>query len=326
MYQNNKVFGDAGSLSFHTSFTKVCGGFITISATHNSSPGNQTKMISGRFSYAWRDASGNTIAAPPPEDFGMGTTNEFNQVTFGGTNIEPQANARLWVFCDVYVTNPDGSQNTTYYWQVATSIYFYTAPGQVGINSPENEPVPAGGSMDAYCGWDFNGSNTRYQAELARPDGSNVQTTGEQGSNHFVVSVGSSVDSNGQCKWRARAINDQGVGAWSDWCQFSCSSPINGDVSCSVNALPTKPTHAVDASFNCSSGHTITDYQWTLYKLENGNWVQLASGSGNPISFASLQNDPNGIDYRINALVTGTKWGVQSQFSTAGYCSYIGLS
>ena len=324
MYQTNKAWGDWAGGSFSTGFSRALGGFVNISFTHNSSPGSGYKINYAQAFYQWVSPTNNVLF----QSGVLGNNPTSNALVSGKTwsnvlsNLPQGTNATLKVFVNFEVTSADGTLQNVIAYDALTSINFAEAPGQIAANTPNNTPIIT--YADAHSGVDMNGSNTRYEAEFARPSGSPSSSIGLQSSNHFVSGdISYLKDANGNIKWRARAVNDQGTGPWSSWCTFAVQEPITGSVNSSVDPMPSKPIHGISGSFSCTSGHTITSYAWTLKKFVNGSWQTVTTGSSSTFAVTQADN-PSGIQYRLELQVTGTKNGISNNASFIGYCSYNG--
>jgi hypothetical protein len=324
MYQTNRSWGDWGNGNFSTGFSRVYGGYVNIAFTHNSSVGNGFKIAWCGVFYQWVDVNTGNVLFQSSVQGNNPTTN----VLVGGAvwmsvlnDLPAGTNARLKVISNLEVTSADESLINVISYEALTGIYFASAPGQIAANYPENAPVPVGGTISTYCGLDTNGSNTRYEAVFLKPDGSVSQTLGPQTSNHFYANAVAS----GNNQWKARAINDQGTGAWSSLCSFPCYDTISGTLSANLDPIPAKPIHTISASFSCSSGHTIAGYSWTLKKLVNGSWQTIGTGSGSTYSQTN-NDDPSGISYQLTLVVTGVKNGITSQSTFVRNLTYEGLS
>jgi len=188
----------------------------------------------------------------------------------------PTAQAELVFVVDIGIQNPDGSY-TTWRGTTHTGVYNFSAPGQVQANVPEGSPIQSGIAYNAYCGIDYNGTNTHYEAEVQ--NGSIVNISG----NHFAI-----IPNAPNCSWRARAVNDQGTGAWSSWCSFSVDTYINNPVvSAYAVQHPSKPIIALymNGSISVPSGVVITSSKF-IYggtTINNGT-TSSPSASVNSVS------------------------------------------
>jgi hypothetical protein len=204
-----------------------------------------------------------------------------------------------------------------------TGVLNASAPVKSIANPPSPVPVALGSLASANCSWDVAGLNTTYEAVFSSIDGLTTHAKSAQTSTLFTDSVSSLVDSNGQVKWKSRAINSTGTGEWSDWCTFQCFQPIAGTLSYST-ASTGRFTHSVSASLSISSGHTPSLYDWRLLRNSGGVWYQVnASLTENAsITWTGKQNDQYGAYYKIQVLVIASKYGVQSSQSFSGYSCF----
>jgi hypothetical protein len=324
MYQTNLVWPNSGYVNFRTDFSRAMGGCLGITVNHLASPGNGVKITYCTVHWQWINPSSGAVFYESDHQ-GCAVNSAVLASPFWLnvlSPLEPSQNARLKVFAAISIQSADGSQSSLVYAEALTGTYSCVAPEQITAFTPENAPISH--VAMAYCGLDAHGSNTRYEAEFARPSGSPSISMGQQISHYFVTGDISNLrDASGNIKWRARAVNDQGTGPWSNWCTFQCKEPITGSVICSVSPMPSKPIHGINGSFSCSSGHTITSYAWTLKKLVGGSWQTIGTGSSSTYAQTNSDN-PSGIQYKLELLVYGTKNGISNNASFIGYCSYNG--
>ena len=329
MYQTNKVWGDWGLLQVHTEYTPFLGGWISMQGTHLSSSGNGMKIIYCDYLYEWQTFSGQTLYQSLSRQYfdSAITSAQLPEASWNNVNSNVGTTpARLLVVASIQFQDANNSEITaTKYYTLSTSITNLSAPDQIYANVPDYAPIPMGALIIATCGWDFNGSNTRYEAQFSSPNGQIIVSCPPQTSTTFHANATHCSDSGGNMKWRARAINDQGVGPWSEWCHFLTYlySPITGFINASLDSLPTKPIHKITGTYTCSSGHVITNYSWTLQKYINGSW-QPCSSSSSAIFSASLSDSIEQINYRLELIVSGTKNGVVYQTFTSTNLSYVG--
>jgi len=261
--------------------------------------------------HVWKNSSGNPILANW-SDVNLYEQNGYCQGSNSIVNAKPspeQGVCTLW-FVVWFQIKDDNNNYYAMTFDFNTGWQNVSAPDQVTANYPDILPANAGIGQQVYCSFDVNGTNTRYEAEA-----NNASIT-PNGNNGFTIVPNASTAS-----WRARAINDQGIGAWSSWCSFAVIEALAGNLSVSLDPQDGKPIHSIDGSFSCSSGHTITSYSWQIYKQINGNWMLVDSSISSNYA-GTFTDNPAGINYKVVLSVQGTKNGNTSSATFEEYCSY----